>query len=71
LGRVDLQTPRQGQDADRGIESEADAEAELNLQPVARKAANSASIIWVMICSKVISGCQLSRRLALAALLTR
>src|ERR1017187_9496612 len=63
LGRVDLQTPRQGQDADRGIESEADAEAELNLQPVARKTVNSASIIWVMICSKVISGCQLSWRL--------
>src|SRR5208282_2626590 len=74
LGRVDLQTPRQGQDADRGIESEADPEAELIWvcpQLFALKAASSASIISVMICSKVVSGCQLSRRLALAAFPTR
>jgi len=69
-----LQTARQGQDPDRRIESEADAEAELNgarPQLFALKAASSASIISVMICSKVVSGCQWSRRLALAALPTR
>ena len=51
-----------------------DAEAELNgihPQLFALKAASSVSIISVMICSKAVSGCQWSRRLALAALPTR